>query len=78
MVTVAPVVLFGLLTWFVVRERLVLFVPGLILFLFGFVLAATGFGHLLGEMLTQIWGGGGHTGPVPTVPVSPSGSGVWR
>jgi hypothetical protein len=74
MVTVAPALLFGLVTWLLVRERAVPGVAGVVVFLFGFFLATTGVGHVLADWLSQLMGlSGGHPVPPPAAPTSGKG-----
>lgn len=74
MITIAPVLLFGIGTVVLTRERRVSVVTVLIVWFFGFFVAATPLGYALGQVIEHWLSGGGHSGP----PAVPTPTGVTR
>jgi hypothetical protein len=73
MVTVAPALLFGLITALMVRNRNIRALEAILVFLFGFFLATTGVGHVIAGWLAQLLG---EHAPAHPVPVPPTNGGI--
>ncbi len=67
MITIAPVLLFGIISVVLVREGRVSVTTLLVVWFFGFFVAATPLGYALGQSIEHwLSGGGGHPASAPT------------